>query len=204
MPTTRRLLLAFGLLIGGGPAAVAAQEGEGQAFSVEARLGVSFPTGELSRGQRGIATNAGISRGVSALLRVRPGLGLYGGWSRHGVACSGDSDCAPDAVVASSGFEAGVRIVLPHQTVTTPWFRGGVTLHRFSYDLDGVVLRSDVTPGVEVGVGADVRVHRFLALAPALRFVYYRTDINLETFNTGAEPFQVSALVVDLGARLRF
>lgn len=182
---------------------VAAQD-SGQPFSVEGRLGFSFPTGSLARGQRGVATNVGLTRGLSALLQLHSHLGLYGGWSRHGFACSEDSDCAADAVIASKGFEAGVKIVLPHQTATVPYFRGGVTLHRFSYDLDGVVAESDIAPGVEAGVGADVAMHRNLSLTPQVRFLYYRTDLNLETFNTGAETFVVSSVVIDLGARLHF
>jgi len=106
--------------------------------------------------------------------------------------------------VESSGFDAGVQLVLPHRTRTRPWLRAGATLHRFRYELDGVVAESETTPGVEVGAGADIELHRFLVLTPGVRFGYYQTTLNLETFNTGAEDFIVSSLTIDLGARLRF
>lgn len=191
-------------LVLGAPSALNAQDVGHQPFSIDARFGLSFPTGELSRGQRGIATGVGLSRGVAAVLRLHSNLSLYGGWTRHGFACDATSDCAADAVVESSGFDVGARVVLPHQTRAVPWLRAGALLHRFKYDLDGVVAESELRPGVELGAGADIEVHRFLVVSPALRFGYYQTDLNLETFNTGAEKFIVSMMALDVGARLRF
>ena len=186
------------------PAGLVAQEVGHQPFSVEARLGLSFPTGDLSRGQRGIATKVGLTRGVAALLRIHSSLSVYGGWTRHGFSCDTTSDCAEDADVESSGFDAGLQLVLPHRTRTTPWLRVGATLHRFKYELDGVAAQSETTPGVELGAGVDVDLHRFFVLTPGVRFGYYQTTLNLETFNTGAEDFIVSSLTIDIGGRLRF
>ncbi len=183
---------------------LAAQDVRHQPFSVDARVGAAFPVGDLAQGQRGIATGVGSTRGVAALLRLHPTLSVFGGWTRHGFTCDTSSDCAADAEVASSGYDVGVQWVLPHRTTTTPWVRAGLLLHRFSYDLDGVVAESERTPGVELGVGADVELHRFFALTPALRFGYYQTQLNLETFNTGAEDFIVSLVALDIGGRLRF
>jgi hypothetical protein len=187
-----------------GPHGLDGQGVPSERLGFETRAGVSVPTGALSRGQRGLVTRIGISKGVAGLLRVHPSVSIFGGWSRHGFDCDETSACSPDSEISSSGPEVGARIVLPHRTKAVPWLRAGVTFHRFRYVLDGIEAVSDRSAGVDFGGGVDFSLGRFFTFTPGLRFGYYESDLDMATFNTGAEPFTSAFLVLDLGGRVHF
>jgi len=68
------------------------------------------------------------------------------------------ADPAADRVLVEPLFEVGVGVVATHTQVIVPGFGGRTTLGGWN-----------TAPALNVGLGADVRVRRFLAFVPAVR-----------------------------------
>ena len=183
------------------PLSVAAQRSP---VSIEARAGLAFPSGALSSGQRDLAADLGFAVGMTALIEMGPELSLYGGWSRHGFGCPANFGCDVDGDFTSHGYEVGVEYILPHQTVMAPWLRAGATLHRFRYRAGTFETETDPAAGFEIGGGVHIPLRDRLTLVPSLRFARYVASLNLNTFQSAGEPFTVTRILAEVGARFGF
>lgn len=169
-------------------AAPAAAQLRASALSVGARVLAAKPAGD-----RGGGLGAGTGFGVDVGYELRPGLGVYAGFSRTvfpvetAVAGTDRVDSGVDVGVLLAGSAGGVPLLL----------RGGVTLHEAETHLasgggdgldDG---RSGI--GLESGVGVELRLGRRLALLPGVACTAYPVG----------DPGGVSQLRAELGVRLR-
>lgn len=143
----------------------------GQAqLAVEARLGATMPTGDLSDFDQ----TAGLGLAAELMYTVQRNLTLYGGLGHHRFTCDG---CEDD--FSSTGLQAGVKFVLGQDNDALPWVRGGLMLHRPAVDGD----TGDWGVGLDSGVGIDWNVAPSFYLVPALRFnTYSSDDIGLSYF----------------------
>lgn len=154
--------------------------GEAQ-FSFEGRVGLSFPTGELTDAP-GLSQEQGFSFAADAFWLFAPRYAAYGGVSRQSFNCDG---CTTD--VSTTGFDAGVKFYLVPEGFAVPWVRGGLMLHKASVDGEG----SDWGVGVDTGLGLDWRVSTQLSLVPAIRLNSY-----------GSGPVSLTYFTADLGLQI--
>ena len=162
-------ILAVAVLV---PARTAAQ------FSIEGRVGGSWPIGELSD-DPGLDQSLGISFALDAMYEATPNVSLYAGGSRHSFHCD---DCPAD--VTTSGIVGGVKYRFPGGGPTTVWIRGGGMFHRASVDGSA----QDWGVGVDSGLGVDISVRRSMSLVPAVRLSSY-----------GSGPVSLTYVTFDLG-----
>lgn len=156
-------------------APAAAQESP---FSLEARTGVTIPTGDL-----GDATESGLLFAIDGYYSLSPTLSLYGGWAYHGF----DND------VSASGPRVGLKALFTPPGDAWPWVRGGVTFNQGELGDDS----SDRAAGLELGAGIDYALSPRVSVTPAARY---------ETFSAefGATDVTFSYLTLDLGIHLHF
>lgn len=167
-------LVAVGLLATS-PGASEAQ------YSFEGRIGVTFPTGELSDAP-GLNQSSGYSFAADAFWLFAPRYEAYGGLSRQSFSCDG---CPTD--VDTFGADAGVKFYLTPDGFALPWIRGGLMLHKASVEGEG----NDWGVGVDTGLGVDWRVSPQLSLVPAIRLNSY-----------GSGPLSLTYFTGDLGLQI--
>jgi hypothetical protein len=163
-------------------AALLATPGVAEAqFSFEGRVGVSYPTGELTE-DPGLDQSTGVSFAADAFWLLAPRYAAYAGLSRQSFNCDG---CTTD--VDTFGFDAGVKFYLASGGFALPWVRGGLMLHSASVEGDS----EDWGVGVDTGLGLDWRVSPRLSLVPAIRLHSY-----------GSGPLSLTYFTADLGLQI--
>jgi hypothetical protein len=148
-------------------------------ISGEGRLGVTFPTGDLSDA----GAEAGLGMGAELLFTFQPNLSAYVGLNRHGFACEGGCEDALGENLRSTGVGAGLKFVFPSPRDALVWARGGIVAHKLSSD-EGSSSRNI---GFEVGTGIDMPVAPRLYLTPHLGLVSHDGggDLTATYFNFG-------------------
>lgn len=158
------LVAAAALALAGAPEAAQSQ------LALEARLGATMPTGDLSDFDQ----TAGLGFAGELMYTVQRNLTLYGGLGHHRFTCDG---CDED--FSSTGLQAGAKLILGQSESAFPWVRAGLMLHRPSVDGDS----GDWGVGLDSGIGIDWNVGPSFYLVPALRFnTYSSEDIGLSYF----------------------
>jgi len=130
-------------------------------FAGEGRLGVTFPTGDLSSD----GAEAGLSMGAELQMNFQTNLTAYLGLHRHGFNC--DSDCEVGDSPRSTGLNAGLKYIFPSPPDVLVWGRGGLVANQLSTD-SGSGPRN---LGFEVGAGFDMPIAPNVYLVPNLGFV---------------------------------
>lgn len=158
------------------PAATAAQSG----VSVEPRVGVTFPVGDLSDA----GAESGIGIGADLFLNFHPSFSGYLSLNRHGFSC--EDDCELGGSPRSTGVGAGIKFLIPSPADAVMWARGGLVAHQYR---DGFAT-GDRSAGFEAGAGIDMLIAARLFLVPSVGLVYHdaaegRTASYL-TFGVGA------------------
>lgn len=154
-------------------------------FSLEARTGVTIPTGDLSDA----GAESGLLFGADVFFTVDPALSIYGGWGYYRFGCDA---CADD--VTASGPRLGLKALYHTPGEATPWIRAGATFNQ----ADGLETdASDRAVGLEAGVGIDYELSDRVSITPAARY---------HTFSpgAGAAGASLSYLTIDLGLHLHF
>ncbi|HEV2149786.1 MAG TPA: outer membrane beta-barrel protein [Longimicrobiaceae bacterium] len=126
-------------------------------FSVEARTGLAFPTGEFGDG---LALGYGL--GASAIFNVTPTLGVYGGYSYTQFDFDDDVFGDVDDTFDVQGFDAGARLGLPMAGLS-PYLRGGVVYYKAG-DAGNEL-------GFQVGAGLDYRLGPVVSFTPEVSYV---------------------------------
>jgi opacity protein-like surface antigen len=148
-------------------------------FAGEGRIGVTFPTGDLSDAEAG----AGLSVGAELQANFQRNLTAYLGLHRHGFSC--DDDCDLGDSPRSTGLNAGLKYIFPSPQDALVWGRGGIVANQLSTD-DGSSSRNI---GFEVGAGIDMPVAPNFYLVPNLGFVRHGAESNFSasflTFGVG-------------------
>lgn len=172
--------------------ATASSEADAQTarrLSLEGRVGVTFPTGDLSDAGAG----SGLALGADIMYTFTPVLTGYAGISRDAFSC--DEDEGPcDDDFTSGGFQAGLKFLLARDGRALPWVRAGLLGH--SLDSDG--LDSDLGLGFEAGAGVDLDVSPRFAVVPALHYRSYSPDFE------GDADLSVNWLALTLAGHLHF
>lgn len=165
-----------------------APEWDGQNLSVEGRLGVTFPVGDLADvgGESGLAFTADL------LYNFNPSWSVYGGWGYHDFNCDG---CPDD--LASSGPHLGAKYLFDWAGDALPWARGGLLLGKARAFQGGADVESSRTSGLELGTGVDLRIAERLSLTPSFWFNYYSADMPVRDID-------MSYFLLDVGAHYHF
>jgi len=124
----------------------------------EGRIGVTFPTGDLS----GDGAETGVALGAELMVNFQKNLTAYVSLNRHGFSC--DRDCDAGRNPRSTGLGTGLTFILPGPPDAHGWVRGGLLAHQLSTD-DGSGPRN---LGFELGTGIDRPVAPRLHLVPHL------------------------------------
>jgi hypothetical protein len=143
-------MVAFGWALAGEEAAAQTQ------ISLEPRVGVTFPTGDLSDE----GAEAGLALGAEVLFNLQRNVTAYVGLQRHGFAC--DSGCDLGRAPRSTGFGAGIKYIFPSPADALVWARGGVLAHTLATDDSS----GDRNLGFEMAAGIDMPVAPRLHLTP--------------------------------------
>lgn len=130
-------------------------------MAAEGQVGVTLPTGDLSRA----GAEAGLSLGGELQLNFRQNLTAYLGLHRHGFSC--DSDCDLDPNPRSTGLNAGLKYIFPSPADALIWGRGGIVANQLTTDRGS----GSRNVGFEVGAGIDMPVAPRFYLVPNLGFV---------------------------------
>lgn len=168
------------------PANASAQDTASR-ISVEGRIGVGIPTGDISDAGGG----AGLALGADLMYTFVPTLTGYAGISRHMFSCDEDEGCNDD--FTAGGFQVGLKFLMAREANVLPWLRAGL----IGQTLDSGPT-SDLGLGFEAGAGLDLALtHRF-SVVPAFTF---------RSFSPGGDDFDdvtASWFALTLGAHLHF
>lgn len=161
---------------------------DGRNLSVEGRLGVTFPVGDLADagGESGLAFTA------DALYNFHPNWSVYAGWGFHDFNCDG---CPDD--LASNGPHLGAKYIVDMRGDALPWARAGLLLGEASAFQDGTDVTSDRTVGLELATGIDYRIGDRISLTPTLWFNYYSAELPVQDLD-------MSYFLLDLGVHYHF
>lgn len=178
------------------PLAAEAQWDPRGVLSLEARGGFASPTEDFGDGDPGLEPEPGLTLGADLMVNLTPQVTAYGGfgWTRfdcEGALCTGDAD------FTSSGFDAGIKLLLPLGGTVQPWARAGALLHELKFENDEFSATSDRPFGLDSAVGADILLGERAALTPAVRYNRYTAEIDLGPL--GSLERTVSFLNLDLG-----
>jgi hypothetical protein len=147
------------LLLAGAPDAAVGQSG----VSVEPRVGVTFPLGDLSDA----GAESGVLMGGDLFLSFHPSFSGYLSLNRHSFAC-GD-DCELGGSPRSVGLGAGIKYFVPSPADALVWARGGIVGHQYEDDQ----VSGDRGVGFELGAGIDMLIGARLYLVPHLGFLLH-------------------------------
>ncbi len=140
-----------------------APEAEAQMISVEGRVGVTYPTGDLSNA----GADTGLGIGAELMYTFQRNLTAYAGFNRHAFSC--DSDCDLGNSPRSTGLGAGLKYVFHAPGDAYAWGRGGIVAHQLADD-DGSGPRNI---GFELGGGIDMPIAPRLHLVPHIGFIQH-------------------------------
>ena len=145
-------------LLGGG-------NGNGYAIGGSQRLGLDIPAGRIHSVVIAVEHAHHVLADSRAYLpdETVPGDAMEGSRDRVQMTLGGRfqlqlADPAADRLVVEPLIEVGMGFVATHTVVEMPSFAGRMQLGSWN-----------VAPALDLGLGADVRVRRFLAFVPALR-----------------------------------
>jgi hypothetical protein len=136
-------------------------EAQAQMLSAEGRVGVTFPTGDLSDA----GAESGLGIGGELMLTFQPNLTAYVGLNRHAFSC--DSDCDLGSNPRSTGLGAGLKYIFHAPGDAYAWGRGGIVAHQYADD-DGSGSRNI---DFELGAGIDMPVAPRIHLVPHMGFI---------------------------------
>lgn len=156
-------------LMGAALGAGATQAQTARRISLEGRLGVTFPTGDVSDAGGG----SGYELGADFMYTFSPALTGYLGISRHTFSCDEDEGPCEDSFT-SGGFQAGLKYLFSRDARALPWVRAGLLAQSLDVGPDD----SDLGFGVEAGAGVDVDVSPRFAVVPALYYRTYSADVD--------------------------
>lgn len=184
-----RMYRRAGKVVGVALAAILAWSGTAEAqtpipFTVEARTGATFPTGDFGDG-----ADTGFLLGADVYMGFFPRFDLYGGYAWHKFSVDGAADD-----ITAQGPRLGVRVNFPVPVGVTPWARGGLSWS----NTDGWVgADPDGELGLEFGGGLDFSLLPTLSLSPGLHYKTVTQDLGGITGEV-----DVNYLTLELGARL--
>lgn len=132
------------------------------AVSGDARVGITFPLGDLAGDQ----LEAGLSLAANANVHLRPNLRLYTGINNHSFRCTeGCTQLGGSA--RNTGLGAGLQYRFLSPQEATWWARVGGVAHHFSSD----VVSGDWNVGLEAGVGIDMPLGDNYQMTPQVGIV---------------------------------
>lgn len=168
--------------------AEAQEDWDGRNVSVEARIGSTFPVGDLADlgGESGLAVTADL------LYNFTPNWSAYGGWGFHDFNCDG---CPDD--LGSSGPHFGGKYLFDWDGDALPWARAGLLLGKASAFQGGAHVVSTRSGGLELGTGIDLRVAERLSITPSAWFNYYSAEMPVDDID-------MSYFLLDVGAHYHF
>lgn len=155
-------------------AAVAGSAGEvsaqmGLPFAAEGRLDYAVPTGDFDD-----AVDEGVSVSGGLAVGIRPGLALYGTYSKTRFGVSLTSDEEPDA--EDTGFSVGVTAGIPGGSGrVAPWIGAGAVFH--TLELGGLEQGIDEEIGFEVGGGVALGIAPNVRLTPGVGYRRYSAEL---------------------------
>lgn len=173
----------------------------GLPVSIEARVGVGVPLGDLAEDEPGIGAQAGPAFSVGAQFHLSSAFSAYGAYSQTRFGCPRCGEGGIDDEVVDAGGEFGVQAMLGRAGVS-PWVRAGGVYRQLTFSGQGGRLSSDAAPGFEAGAGVSVRITRSLSIAPGVRFRTYEAELDLG--DAPGRTVNVSQLVADVGLAFRF
>ncbi len=167
-------------------------------FSVEARAGIAFPSGDL-----GEAAESGLSLGGAVTFHL-PFIGIYAGYSRAEFTANEivQRDQG-DGTYTDQGFEAGVRLGIPTPMVPIdPWIKGGLVYHNiegsgFEAGSDDN-FKGDKGWGFEVGAGLGFGVGPKISVVPGVTYTSYTFEADSE-----GDDVEVNFIKAEIGVRVR-
>lgn len=166
-------------------------EGQSEALSFEGRFGTTLPVGEL----RDAGADGGLSLGGDVLYTFRPNLSLYGGYGWEGLV----NDDSPGTEVSGSGFDVGLKLLLPRAGAASPWARGGILF----YEAEVGEIDSNRSLGFEGAVGIDFEVTDRFSVVPSARFRQYTPEFDVSGIELPSlNGMDMSYFMIDLAAHL--
>jgi hypothetical protein len=155
--------------------------------SLEGRLGVALPVGELS--DRG--AGSGLSLAGDLMYTFSDALTGYIGLSHDRFSCDNDTFCRNR--ITSNGFQTGLKFLFRRDGSALPWLRAGL----IGQSLDTRRADSGMELGIDGGAGIDFDVTPNFALVPALQLRAYSADLGATTVDT-------RYFVISLGGYIHF
>ncbi len=132
------------------------------AVSGDARVGITFPLGDLA----GDELEAGLGLGLSGNVHLRSDLRLYTGLNHHSFRCA-EGCFQLGTNPSSTGLSAGLQYRFLSPQEATWWVRAGGVAHRFSSD----VVSGDWNVGLEASAGIDMPLGDTYQLTPHVGIV---------------------------------
>jgi opacity protein-like surface antigen len=150
-------------------------------FSVEARGGLSVPTGDQKDGAK-----TGWTAGASLTYHALPLFGIYAGYSMDQWSLKDDIG---GGKLKDQGLDVGARLGIPTPMIPIdPWIRAGAVYHKVKIS-DNAVLNgdSDNKWGWEVGAGLGFALGPKVSVTPGVTYTkihdldvqHVRADIGL-------------------------
>lgn len=167
-----------------------AAQPDGRALSFDVRGGYSFPFGDFSD-----SAESDFGFGVGAVFNLTNSFGIYGGWARDGFGCD---ICTDDDQIHASGFEGGIKFLIPSERSIVPWLKAGVIGHTVTFDSGIVAFESDRKYGFQGAAGIDFPLGDVVSVSPAVRVNFL--DLDDPDDDDFLESAEVRWLSLDIGA----
>jgi hypothetical protein len=187
-----RLVLSAALFAAVAPVAAQAQVSP---FSVEVRAGAAIPTGDWAKDDGETWVNTGYGFDVTAMYRVVPMFGVYGGfnYTSFGVKELSGAD------VNDSGFSVGLHVDVTDMGMMQPWFRVGGMFNQYQTKFGGASFTTDRGFGFEAAGGVAVPVTPMISITPGVSFRSHKPKFEGETSDEA-----LSYLGLSIGGRVSF
>jgi opacity protein-like surface antigen len=157
-------------------------------FSVEARGGLSIPTGDLKD-----AAKTGWTAGASITYHALPLLGIYAGYSADQWNSKVGSGHA-----RASGLDLGARLSIPTPMIPIdPWIKAGAVYHNIKIsgsDDPADDFTTDRKWGWQVGAGLGLTLGPKVSVTPGVTYT---------TLKPGSGVIDVHHVRADIGLRVR-
>lgn len=210
--TTRAAIIAAGVVL-----STTQLGAQGIYFGL--RGGGAFPMGDFTDAGNGPGcgascdnTNATLNAakngfGYGAEAGIQLGMaGVYASFDHINFDCESDT-CNTDGKYKLQGVTAGIKLLAPSISLARPFLKGGVTFNELEGGFGGgqsTELKTERTPGYEVGVGVDVGMLGLLSFTPQARYIGQNFKYKVPGINsTGSTPTQgVNYFTFDVGLSL--
>ena len=133
-----------------------------QGVSLEARGGLTFPTGDF-----GDIADGNAAFGGDVFFNVSPSVSIYGGYQYETFDDGGDD-------LSSNGFEAGLKLMAARESGVLPWVKVGGVLNK----LEAGAAESDRALGLQAAIGMDIPLGEVLSFSPALRYQAWTAEFD--------------------------